>query len=225
MGYGLEVASAILSSLGGAAIIVGGLAHFLGRVWSDRLAQQTQAKYAKELETLKTDSERFLAQAQLVHESFLAERNAFGKISQSAYQKFFDRRISTYELLVKWKSDYIKNLHEDFLTEELDRGADVYYSCYRSLRKLIIENQLYVSNELAKKFEQFRIHGARYLVEADREEAYALGSNASEMDADQMRTPHHEEFARATFDEMKILIAQIDMDVERLRSRVEIDGT
>lgn len=43
MGSG-EPAATILTSIGGASVVVGGLAAWLGKVWADRIAQQTEVR-------------------------------------------------------------------------------------------------------------------------------------------------------------------------------------
>ena len=38
-----EVVVSVLASLGGAALVIGAFAHFLGRIWTDRIAKSTKA--------------------------------------------------------------------------------------------------------------------------------------------------------------------------------------
>lgn len=45
-----RVALAIISSVGGAAIIILGLSSWLGKVWANRILEQDRAKYARDLE-------------------------------------------------------------------------------------------------------------------------------------------------------------------------------
>lgn len=218
-----EMVTSIITSIGGAAVIIGGLAHFLGKVWADRLAKQALTKYNIEFEAAKAANTRSLEEFKQQADSVLKDREMFGQISQETYQSFFSTRIATYQKLLAWKSEYISNMHEDFLIEEKENWGDVYYHSYVALRNLIIENQLYVSNELSDAFSELRMAAARYIAEADKEEGYALGAGLSEPDAYESREKHHEELANETHKLLSAVIDQIDGDVKKIRSRAEMD--
>src|SRR3989442_62336 len=47
---------ALIGALGGAAVIVGSLAAWLGKVWADKLFLKESAKYQKEIEDFKNQS-------------------------------------------------------------------------------------------------------------------------------------------------------------------------
>jgi hypothetical protein len=53
-----HVALAVLTSLGGGAVIVLALSSWLGKVWANRLMERERAKYAEELERLRSSLER-----------------------------------------------------------------------------------------------------------------------------------------------------------------------
>ena len=50
----LELAAAILVSLGGGAANVLGFSSWLGKIWANRLMEKDKAEHAKELERLST---------------------------------------------------------------------------------------------------------------------------------------------------------------------------
>lgn len=96
---------------------------------------------------------------------------------------------------------------------------------YASLRKLMIKNQLYLSNELEKAFSKLRIKAARYTKEADMAEVYAIGAGAEPWEASDQRSPVHDKLATETSKLMNKVMKQIEIDVSKLRSRIEIDKT
>jgi len=59
----LEIATAILTSLGGAVVILFAFSNWLGKVWAGRLMEDEKAEHARDLEGLKTkfllDTEKY----------------------------------------------------------------------------------------------------------------------------------------------------------------------
>ena len=49
----VELAGAILGSVGISAAIIFSLSNWLGKVWADRILEEDKAKYQRELERLK----------------------------------------------------------------------------------------------------------------------------------------------------------------------------
>lgn len=50
-----EIASAVLVSLGGGALIIGAFSTWLGKVWAGRILESDRAKYQAEIELIKSD--------------------------------------------------------------------------------------------------------------------------------------------------------------------------
>lgn len=113
-----EIVSAVMASLGGASVIVAAFAHFLGKVWADRIAKQTTAKYNHEFEVIKSKNKMALEDFKSKSEAELRDREQFSGISKEVYQDFFKNRVSTYLKLLELKNKYIADMHEDFVTEE-----------------------------------------------------------------------------------------------------------
>lgn len=218
-----EVVGSILASLGGATVIVGAFAQFLGKTWADRIARQTMAKYEQELEAAKAKNIFALEEFKQKSNAELKDRDQFGGISAQVYQDFFKNRVSTYIKLLEEKNKYISAMHEDAVTDETERWGDSYYSSYNKFRKIIIENQLYISTDLEMAFHTLRIEAAKYIKEADLAEGYALGQGAELWDANEQRSSINDKLASSTHELMAAVIRQIDNDVSGLRARIDID--
>jgi hypothetical protein len=218
----IEVVSTFLTSLGGATVIVTAFAHFLGKVWLDRITKQNSAKFNAELEVLKTNNTVVVEDFKNKSNILLKNNEQFALISQNTYQTFFEKRITTYQLLLKIKNSHIKEMEENCLTEEFEAWGEVYHSTYQKIRELVIENQLYVSNDLDNLFSEFRSKASTFIKEADMVEAYNYNSETPVFDKMQINKVYLE-FANKTHETMKSVLDQIGIDVSKIRSRVEID--
>ncbi|MCG8672623.1 MAG: hypothetical protein MI867_24690 [Pseudomonadales bacterium] len=52
-----DIVITVLSSVGGSAIIIGGLSNWLGKVWANRILEQDKKRYQEEIELLKKQYE------------------------------------------------------------------------------------------------------------------------------------------------------------------------
>lgn len=217
-----EIVGTLLTSLGGATIIVAAFAHFLGRVWTDRIAKTTSAKFDSELEILKSRNTLALEEFKTTSSLVLKERENFAGISQEFYQEFFKNRVETYLKLLDLKNQYITNMEEEFTTEINEVWGLTYHSTYTSLRKLMIEKQLYISNDLEKLFSEFRTIASKYIKEADMVEAFHINEDSPPWENEKLIAVY-DKFAIETYEKMNTVMVQIANDVSMLRSRIEID--
>ncbi|EOU2550310.1 hypothetical protein ACNUSF_003649, partial [Vibrio parahaemolyticus] len=208
---------------GGATVIVGGLAQFLGKVWAKRIADQTVGQFKLELEATKAANQYALDEFRARSEEKLKDIEQFNSISFEVYQGFIPNRVQTYANLLNIVNEYISKMHEDIGVEESESWGDAYYSVYVSLRQETTKNQLYISNELETVFHEFRLKSAKYVKDADLQEVHALMNGAHPLEATEQRGHVYDKFARETQEEMMNVIAAIKSDVSKLRSRIEID--
>jgi hypothetical protein len=218
-----EIVGTILTSLGGASLIISLFAHFLGKIWADRIAKQTVAKINQDLEVLKSKNTLALEEFKKRSESELKDREQFSGISLEVYQDFFKNRVEIYLKLLQIKNKYISDMHEDFVTVETEGWGEAYYLIYNQLRTLLIENQLYISNDLESSFHELRMKAATHVKEADMVEGYVMGACAEPWEVDEKTKPIYEKFANETYELMSKVMLQIGLDVTKLRSRIEID--
>jgi hypothetical protein len=217
-----EVVAPLLASLGGASVIVATFAHFLGKIWIDRISKENSSKFNSELELLKAINTLALEEFRTKSTFAIKERESFAGISQEFYQDFFKKRVETYQNLLHLKNDYIAGMEEEFMTEELENWGGVYHSIYLKLRKLTIENQLYISNELEKLFGELRKSASEHIKEADLVDSHTFDPDKPHWENVELNSVY-DKFAKETIDRMSAVLEQIGTDVSKLRSRIEID--
>jgi len=217
-----EIVGTLLASLGGATVLVGVFTHFLGKVWADRIATTTAAKFHADLERLKATNAASLEQFKARSTLLLREQEHFAGISLDFYQRFFSERVDTYLKLLEIKNQYITEMEEELATEIHQVWGEIYHGTYTSLRKLIVERQIYISNELDGLFREFREKASEYVKEADMAEAFAHAHRAEPPWEDRRRHAVYDKFARETGDHMRGVMDQIGFDVAKLRSRIEL---
>jgi hypothetical protein len=218
-----EIVGSLLASLGGATVIVGAFAHILGKIWTNRMAEATKHKFNSEFEELRSKNNLALKEFEKESDILIKEKEQFSVISKDFYQNFLDERVNTYKKLMQIKNDYIEDTEEDFTTEIGEEGGIVYHSTYKKLRKLIIERQLYVSNDLDALFEEFRKQASNFIKEADIVEAYAyIDENNPPWENEQLNEVYRK-FAISTGSYMIRVMYQISTDISKLRSRIEVD--
>lgn len=218
-----EVVSTFLTSLGGATVIVSGFAHFLGKIWTARIAEATKYKFESELEQVRSQNELALKDFEQQSHLLIKEKEQFSAISKDFYQSFLKQRVDTYRSLMHLKNEYIENMEEDFTTEVSEDWGNVFESTYKKLRKLIIERQLYVSNDLDSLFSDFRYEASKFIKEADIVEAHAYIDERNPPWENEELNEVYRKFAVATGSHMKKVMDQISTDVSKLRSRIEVD--
>lgn len=218
-----EILLSILTTLGGATVIVIAFAHFLGKVWTDRIAKQTMAKYEKELAILKSQHELVFQEFKQKAEFELKDLEHFGGISKDVYQDFFKNRVATYIKLLEIKNEYISDMSEEFITDETESWGVAYHAIYVKFKKVITEQQLYISNELDKVFHDLRMKACEYIKEADMAEAYAMGVGSTY--PEEASEGALNKLVNETSGLMKKVIKQIDTDVSKLRARIDLDKT
>lgn len=220
----IEVVATLLASLGGASAIIAAFTHFFGKIWADKIAQQTTARFNQELEIVKSQNTLALEDFKRRAEFEIKDREQFNGISLEFYQGFLKNRVETYLKLLKIKSNYIKRMHEDFFTELTEEWASVYSDTFDELKSTILENQLYISNDLDIKFNYLRMEASSHLKEATIAEGEARGRGADEHYlVEEVKKPILEQFYNETHKLMNNVLQQIESDVRKLRSRIEID--
>lgn len=251
-----NVILSVLKTIGGVSAIFGALAAFLAKVWADRIAKQTIAKFDLELLATKANFEKQLTSTKAMFDQDLAilkaksesqlestkaantmiltkfqreadanikDREQFAGISLDVYKDFFKRRISTYTRLLEISNSYMSNMNENISVEIAEAWGDVYFDHYKKFRKVIDEEQLYISTDLEKHFHNLKVQSFQYFQKAEMSAFYAEQSGESPHIANENRSSHYLQFATDTSDLMQKIIEQIRSDVSKLRARIDLD--
>ncbi|MBW1795902.1 MAG: hypothetical protein JRJ38_16015 [Deltaproteobacteria bacterium] len=116
-----QVAFILLSSVGGAALIIVGLSSWLGKVWANRILESEKAKYAKELDKIRHQFQIELDQLSIIHEN---QKNSFQRV-------------------IKALNKSIKALEQPY-----DEGwQPINDRQYDELQRVIIEESLFLGSE------------------------------------------------------------------------------
>lgn len=218
-----EVFLATLTSIGGAAIVVGGLAAFLGKVWADRIKQSTLAAFQSELATLSAKQTLALELFKTKASAALAEREAFTGFSAEFYQDFLVKRVAVYRKLLLVENKYRKDM-ASFIRHEFEDWHERYVSVYNELRDLVVINQLYISNAAELTFRDLQREVAPHLAEADRAEAFAVGADVDPEAVIDARRRYEQSAFSETSSLMEAFFEQVRKDVEKVRARIEMDS-
>jgi hypothetical protein len=89
----LEIATAIIASVGGAGLILFGLSNWLGKVWAERLMQKERQQYNRELEELRNS-------LRSATEERLASLQAQLHVTKEALVREHADRIAIYRIAV-----------------------------------------------------------------------------------------------------------------------------
>lgn len=231
----LEILLETIVPLGGASVVVGAFAAFLGNIWAHRIKQATVTAAQIDIASVTAKAQQDLASLSAEHtrvlESFkaraavaLKEREAFAGFSADFYQQFLSQRVTVYRQLLRIGNDYRKRMDENFLRGEFEDWHEEYVSIYREMLETVADNQLYVSNEAEASFQRLRVAIAPHLNQADRAEALALGYGADDGEANRARADDEQRALRETVDLMDKFIDQVRRDVAKIRSRIEMDS-
>ncbi len=128
-----KIAAAVIGSVGGSALIIGGFANWLGKVWADRLMAKEKASHDQALEELRD-------KLRLSTEKQLSEVNHWFAIQKETYLKHHSDKIIIYRAVI------------DIISEIL-----------RELEKVSSGRQPSISPEVLEKFSMSRLQAYGYL--------------------------------------------------------------
>ncbi len=116
-----QVAFIMLTSVGGAGLIIAALSAWLGKVWANRILESDKAKYAQELDKIRHQFQIELNQLSIIHEN----------------------QRSSFQRLIKALRTSILSLQQEY--DEEWRPLD--QNDYDSLKEVIIEESIFLGSE------------------------------------------------------------------------------
>lgn len=109
----LKISATILTSLGGAGVVILGLSNWLGKVWAFRIQESDRNKYLQELETLKASYTKELEEKRAVLENRNALLNRYSEhqfiLYTELYKSLYDLKIAADDLWEKGEFKTLKN--------------------------------------------------------------------------------------------------------------------
>lgn len=116
-----QFAFVLLSSIGGATIIIVAISSWLGKVWASKILESDKTKYTKELDKIRHQFKIDLNQLSIIHEN---QKNSF-------------------QLIIKSLHKSIKSLEQEYD----DEWQPISSKCYDDLKQIVIEESLFLGNE------------------------------------------------------------------------------
>lgn len=116
-----QFAIVLLSSVGGAAVIITAIFSWFGKIWASRILESYKAKYTKELDKIRHQFNIDLNQLSIIHEN----------------QK------SSFQRVIKSLQKSIKALEQEYDVE----WHPISNKCYDELEQVVIEESLFLGNE------------------------------------------------------------------------------
>jgi cell division protein FtsB len=86
-----KVASAILTSIGGASVIILGLSSWFGKVWANKILEKEKAAYSKEIEHYKSELNRELGRIGAIQDKALYISKAQYDNEYKIYQEIWEK--------------------------------------------------------------------------------------------------------------------------------------
>lgn len=215
----------IISVLGGAGIVVTGLATYLGKLLSDKSLLREKVHLETALQNAQNEHQTSIKLLEKELQLELVKKDQFHQISKSTFENIFNRKIDVYSNLLKIKIDYDKFRYEDGSFDFIDPTYE-FLSHFELFRKSIEENRLYISNDLSKKYDEWYLEAAPYLRKLEEVEfniqAHAGASEDKDLYHDiwSEQAPIIHDLVENTIEKMGLVIKQIDYDVENIRDSV-----
>lgn len=175
---------------------------------SEQNLEGVKSSYTIELEKLKNTNLDLQTNKQNFHE-----------VSNHIYKKYFEDRVDVYLQLMKKRNQYFIEMHEDLGSEYHEKHAEIAFTIYKEIRKIVTENQFHISNELEAVFDDLRVKAAVFIKLEDQVGAQSF--NDYDFDSEQYDkvycqfiTDHHAE--------MEKVLDQIKLDITKMRKQVAL---
>jgi hypothetical protein len=209
----------ILLTFGGAGVTATALSVYLGKLLADRSLLREKSALEAEILSLGNshDSKMKLLEKDLQLE--ILRKDHFHQISKTTYQSIFESKIKIYSSLLNFKVEFNKLYDESHITATQD-PTDDFRSLFMRCREMLEFNKLYISKELADKFDRWRKKASPLLKLADIEGYHANGMAYTEKDNQyniwEAQLPIFSQMIHETMPEMEEILEQIDIFYKKI---------
>lgn len=203
-----KIFTSLVGEIGIAFGILYGLSAWLGKIWADRLMAKEKFAHDQELEKLRK-----------ILETKIKEMEHSHQISQNTYQNLFEKKIEIYQLLIKEKVEYRRVLNEDPRYKYEGNPKSFYYKTFNNFKNIIAENKLYVSDELAEKYDVLYAKILPNMNKLAKDEFYDdIYGESSSLVNDSI----YDEIYSETSEDMNALLDQIDKDSNIIKMKIDL---
>lgn len=215
----------ILTTLGGAGMLITGLSAFLGKVWSGRILMRERSSIDEKLQDMRSSHEKSLKIIEANIQLEILKKDQFHQISKSTFESIFNRKIDLYSELLKISVEFRKFARESIYSE-IDDPTDQLWGFQQSTRELIEKNRLYVSEDLFDIYVIWYEKAVGHLKKANIAGYEAHGQAYTEeenlMNIFYAEHPEYAELVFNTNDEFVAILDQVERDIDRLRKNIEL---
>lgn len=89
----IKIGTSILTSLGGASLIILAFSSWLGKIWANRILEAEKNKFSAELEIIKTSNQNFVNAISVSNTLYIESQKAFAAEKISAMKLLWDKTI------------------------------------------------------------------------------------------------------------------------------------
>jgi hypothetical protein len=206
----------IISVLGGAGVLVTGLATYLGKFWADKSLLREKSKLQGDIKVLENT-----LQLEII------KRDQYHQISKSTFEKLFDEKVNIYTGLLAVCLEYKKFELENGFNEVFDYNYNAALSFVNIMKKEIESKRLYVSDPLIQKFNSWYLKASIFYrklevieIEIQRElglKAPGLSEKISEAQEDTIR-----KMLLETGTELNGIFERIELDASEFRKSMHL---
>ncbi|ASG01673.1 hypothetical protein NMR92_004012 [Vibrio cholerae] len=194
-----------LAQIGGASVLLSGLAGWLGKVWKDRIHLREKAVIDIDIAELKAEHAR---KAQSLEHELQLERHA----AQLGHANLIEKRATiideNYKLLVDLHEAIFDTIRPDYFGREKPSKSEAYNLALPKFDLFMIhfeKNKIYFSKEVAKNVSGFYVAAAQALDQA----RLVINSNQS--------------LSKGITPELQKLFMKVDTEMGKARVEVEKD--
>jgi len=192
-------------------IVMGGILH-----WSVKRGVQTWF-----------DSKVAVLGAELQKE--ISDRQNLNAISRPTFEKIFSKKIEVYTELSKISNEFTRYKNESHEVEHGELFEEVterFSGFFARCREVIEANKLYISGELAERYDVWYGVAHPYYKKSVLD-GYEAHQNSYDDEEGKMKVYYSElgaisEMVNETMPQMEAVFAQIDTDISRIRDYVEL---
>lgn len=159
----------------------------------------------------------------------ISDRQNLNAISRPTFERIFSKKVEVYTELSKISNEFTRYKNESHELEHGDLFEEVterFSGFFARCREVIEANKLYISSELAERYDTWYGVAHPYYKQSVLD-GYEAHQNSYDDDDGRMQVYYSQlgaisEMVEQTMPQMEAIFAQIDTDISRIRDYVEL---